>query len=115
MIKRAEQMEVEIKHQMRGGKGEVELLHIMQQADLGGKCRLMARVTMAPGCSIGEHVHQNEEEIFYIISGKALINDNGTPVEVGPGDAVLTGGGSKHAVENIGDIPLTMMAVILLY
>jgi len=44
-----------------------------------------------------------------------LVNDNGTITEVGPGDAVLTGNGASHSVEAVGDEPLVMMAVILLY
>jgi len=115
MIKRAEQMIKEIKEQMRGGKGSVEITHIFKQDELKGKARLCAKITINPGCSIGLHEHVNEEEIFYIIKGKALIDDNGTKQEAGPGDAILTGGGATHAVENTGNEPLEMMAVILLY
>jgi mannose-6-phosphate isomerase-like protein (cupin superfamily) len=32
---------------------------------------------------------------------------------VGPGDAVLTGGGTGHAIECTGGDPLELMAVIL--
>jgi mannose-6-phosphate isomerase-like protein (cupin superfamily) len=115
MIKRAAEMEKEIKVQMRGGKGSVEILHVMKPAELGGKCRLFARITLNEGCSIGEHVHENEEEIFYILSGNGHVNDNGEETEVHPGDAILTGGGKKHAIRNIGSEPLVMTAVILLY
>jgi len=100
MVKREKDMIKEIKEQMRGGKG---------------KARLCAKITINPGSSIGVHEHVGEEEIFYIISGKGLVNDNGTITEVGPGDAVLTGNGASHSVEAVGDEPLVMMAVILLY
>jgi len=65
-----------------------------------------AKITINPGSSIGVHEHVGEEEIFYIISGKGLVNDNGTITEVGPGDAVLTGNGASHSVEAVGDEPL---------
>jgi mannose-6-phosphate isomerase-like protein (cupin superfamily) len=108
-------MEQELKEQMRSGKGTVTITHILKQNELGGKCRLLAKISIEPGCSIGSHTHENEEEIFYILKGQAVIDDNGTSVVVRPGDAVLTGGGASHAVENIGDETLEMAAVILLY
>lgn len=115
MIRRAAEMEKEIKEQMRGGKGSVEITHIFKKDELKGKARLCAKLTLNPGCSIGLHEHSGEEEIFYIIRGNGLIDDNGQKTEVGPGDAILTGGGASHSVENIGTEPLEIAAVILLY
>ncbi len=115
MFRRAEEMIKEIKEQMRGGKGSVEVTHIFRQNELRGKARLVARLIINPGCSIGLHEHVNEEEIFYVIKGKGLIEDNGEKREVNLGDAVLTGGGAVHAVENTGGEPLELLAVILIY
>ncbi len=115
MVKRAEEMVREIKEQMRGGKGSVEITHIFQKDELRGKARLCARLTINPGCSIGLHPHMDEEEIFYVISGRGLVNDNGAEKEVKAGDGILTGGGASHAIENIGNEPLVLFAVILLY
>jgi len=115
MLKKAQDMLVEIKEQMRGGKGTVELKHIFNKDEIKGKARLIAKITINPGCSIGLHEHVNEEEIFYIIKGKALFNDNGVMKEAEEGDSLLTGGGAVHSVENTGDVPLEMLAVILVY
>lgn len=115
MIKNQGGMTSEIKHEMRSGKGSVQMTHIFKQDELTGKCRLFAKVTINPGCSIGLHEHDKEEEIYYIISGKGLVNDNGTIREVSAGDAVLTGNGASHSIENCEDVPLVMIAVILLF
>lgn len=115
MIKRADEMEIELKNQMRGGDGTVKITHIMKQTELSGRCRLLAKLTLEPGASIGSHTHDQEEEIFYILSGKGLVDDNGSTSEVKPGDAVLTGGGRYHSIRSTGDVPLEMTAVILLY
>lgn len=115
MIRKAEEMVREIKEQMRGGKGSVEITHIFKQDELTGKARLTARITINPGCSIGMHEHINEEEIFYIIKGKALVEDNGVKHQINAGDATLTVGGEAHSIENIGNEPLELLAVILLY
>jgi mannose-6-phosphate isomerase-like protein (cupin superfamily) len=54
-------------------------------------------------------------EIFFVVHGKGTVNDNGTLSEVKAGDAILTGNGASHSVENTGESPLEMIAVILLY
>ena len=115
MVKKAVEMIREIKEQMRGGNGVVEMLHIFQDEELQGKARLCAKLTLKPGASIGIHEHKGEEEIFYIIKGVARVNDNGVFREVFAGDAILTGNGASHGVENIGDESLEIIAVILVY
>jgi mannose-6-phosphate isomerase-like protein (cupin superfamily) len=115
MVKKIEQMKTEIRENMRGGKGSVEMLHILDKDEIKGKVRLFAKVTLNPGSSIGEHDHVGEEEVYYILKGTAQVNDNGTLKTVHAGDAILTGDGAFHALENIGDEPLEFMAVIMLY
>ncbi len=115
MIKKADEMVTELKNQMRGGNGTVEINHIFKQDELNGKARLFARISLNPGCSIGLHEHNAEEEIYYIIKGKAVVNDNGNTKEVIAGDAVLTGNGASHSIENRCEEPVDMIAVILLY
>lgn len=115
MIQKSNQMEKEVKEQMRGGKGSVGITHILKQDQLTGKCRLVGKLSIQPGCSIGLHPHDNEEEIFYIMKGKALVEDGGVKQEVGEGDAILTGGGSSHSIENISSEPLEVFAFILLF
>ena len=115
MLKKMEDMKKEIRERMRDGKGSVEIRHIFTQDELTGKCRLFARVTLGPGCSIGTHTHDREEEIYYILSGAATVDDNGNVRTLRPGDAVLTGNGAYHSIENTGTEDLVLMAVILLY
>jgi mannose-6-phosphate isomerase-like protein (cupin superfamily) len=115
MFKRMEDMTKEIRERMRGGKGTIQLQHIFTQDELTGKCRLFARVTLEPGSSIGAHSHDREEEIYYIISGSGTVDDNGNIQTLRPGDAVITGNGAYHSIENTGTEDLVLMAVILLY
>ena len=115
MLKKSENMIKEIIEQMRGGKGKAEITHIFKKEELKGKARLCAKITLNPGCSIGLHAHDNEEEIFYVLKGKGLVNDDGDIKEFSAGDAILTGNGSRHSIENNSDDVVEMMAVILLY
>lgn len=115
MVRKAKEMEQEIRERMRGGKGEVRITHIFKQDELKGKARLVAEITLESGCSIGKHEHAGEEEIFYIIEGEGIVDDNGDMRQVTAGDAILTGGGGYHAIENTGTGLLKMMAIILVY
>jgi len=115
MIKTQNEMEREVRQPMHDGTGSVEILHVLKMEELHGHTRLFARLTLPPGSSIGYHVHKSEEEIFYILSGAALVNDNGKTRTVGAGDAILTGDGAGHSIENKGREPVELMAVILTY
>lgn len=115
MIKKANDMVKELREHMRDGKGTVEINHIYKQNELATKCRLCAKIVLNPNCSIGTHAHVDEEEIYYILKGKGVVIDDGIPQEVTVGDAILTGNGAEHSIENIGDEPLEMMAIVMLY
>lgn len=115
MIRKAEQMEHEIKESLRGGKGSVVLTTLLSPGEYLGKARMVARITLEPGSSIGPHVHDGEEEIFYILGGEADFNDNGTVCRLAAGDVCLTVGGERHSIANAGAATLELLAVILLY
>ena len=115
MIRRKGDMEKEVRERMRDGTGTVEILHVFRQEELHGKVRLFARLRLVKGSSIGYHLHDGEEEIFYILSGSGRVTEGDTVTTVGPGDAVLTGGGGGHSIENLGQEPLELLAAILLY
>ena len=115
MVKNAQQMEREIRERMRGGDGEVEILHLLNQGEYRGKARMLAKITLKPGCSIGYHMHENEEEIFYVLSGTVLYDDNGKQRELKAGDASIALGGTGHAIKNEGNASVELMAVILTY
>lgn len=99
---------------IRDGRGEVEMRLICEGADeLCGKGRLFNRMIIAPGNSIGEHQHEGDNEIFYILSGTGTYNDNGSLVQIGPGDTTICSDGETHGLVNTGDVPLELIALIL--
>jgi mannose-6-phosphate isomerase-like protein (cupin superfamily) len=66
---------------------------------------------MPPGSRAGAHVHSRTEELFFVLSGRALIGLGDDLVEVSAGDAVLTGWQGLQSVEAIGDEPYRMLVV----
>ena len=106
----------EVRTAMRGGDGMVTLEHIWKQGtEMGSPTRMYSRLLLQPGCSIGWHVHENEEEIFYIVAGQARIDDNGTEIVASVGDSVITRSGEGHSVACEGTEPLEILAIIVMY
>jgi mannose-6-phosphate isomerase-like protein (cupin superfamily) len=115
MLRRPDEMEIDSAEKLRGGEGIVSNRHLFKKEELLAKTRLVAVTTLPVGASIGFHRHVNEEEIYYIISGKGQVIDEDQTKEVSPGYAMLTGNGKGHSIINTGDQPLVFLAVILLY
>jgi mannose-6-phosphate isomerase-like protein (cupin superfamily) len=115
MIRKSEQMEHDIKASLRGGVGHVVLTTLLTPGEYKGKSRMVAHIAIEPGNSIGDHVHEGEEEIYYILRGTADFDDNGKVSRVAAGDVCLTIGGEHHSIANAGTDTLELMAVVLLY
>ena len=114
MIHKASECRSEIREAMRGGDKSVKITHFFDEdKELMSPTRLCARLELEPGASIGFHTHENEEEMFVVLAGKALIDDNGREVEVSAGDTILTGNGAGHAVKSLGPEKLELLAVIV--
>ena len=96
-----------------GGDGEVIISHILEEKELNGKCGLYAQVTINPGSSLGYHEHHGESETYFILSGEAEYNDNGTLRPVKPGDTTYTPSGCGHGIKPTGSEPLVFMALII--
>ena len=113
VIRRKDEVPVEMK-KMFGGAGEVEHHRLLLGAEeMYGKGRLFNHVVIRPGCELGWHVHHGDGETYYILKGRGGYSDNGTLIEVGPGDVMYVGDGEGHSMKAVGDEPLEMIALIL--
>ena len=115
MIKRKAEMKLVENFHMKGGDGTVKILHFMDKEDINGNCRLMAKIILEPGCSIGRHQHDGEEEIFYIIKGTAEYDDDGKIETLNEGDSCVCLGGQSHCIANRTDEITELIAFIPLY
>ena len=113
LIKRNE-MKTEVKEKMRGGEGKAQLVYLVD-CENEKNIRLLAEITLMPGCSIGSHSHEAETEYFVILSGEGMVNDNGTEKPVKAGDTMITGNGAAHSIRNNGSVPLVFHAIIVTY
>ena len=64
------------------------------------------------GSMIPDHVHEDSEEVMFIISGRAkLVIEGVGEWEIGPETAIYSPLGKKHRLENIGNEPLKLVWV----
>ncbi len=113
MIRRKEMITFEKKPAPFGGTGEIKVRNLLKgEEEMYCAGRVFAHTTVYPGSAIGYHVHQNESETYYIMSGEGKYNDNGTVTEVHPGDVFFCGAGEGHSIEAVGG-PIEMIALIL--
>ena len=113
MVRRADECKVGLREKMRGGDGMVKITDIVSAEELYNKGRLFANITLNPGCGIGYHVHEKESEIFYVMKGSAVYDDNGKETVIEPGDVTITPDGCGHAVTNKSDTVVELIALII--
>ena len=97
----------------RDGVGTTVFDHILEVTEMETNCRVLAKITLEPGASIGYHQHVDEEDIYYILRGIATVNDNGQIITVYPGECVYLRAGDSHGIANDGQEPLEFISIIL--
>ncbi len=115
MIRKSIDMRSEIRENMRGGPGAVEITHLLDKEDFTARLRLCGKLTLKPGAGIGRHKHEDEDEIYILTKGCGVVDEGDGEKPVQAGDAVLTGNGSGHSVRNTGTEDMEIIAVIILY
>ena len=116
MIKRKNEFRKEERTEMRGGTGTVRFERVWDcGTELNSNTRLFSRLILEPGVSIGTHVHENEEEVFLVLEGRAEVTDNGEKAILETGDSIVTRHGESHSVACYRETPLVLLAVILPY
>ena len=113
MIKRRADMTTRVVENVRGGNGHVTFLDLLKPDETLGKMRVCSLSTLEKGCSIGRHPHETDAEIYIILSGHAIVDDDGTITTVSAGDVVYTGGGAFHSLANEEDEPVTFYAMVI--
>lgn len=96
---------------MKGGPGVARFSH--WPGELPEHVRVFSLVTLMDGDGIGYHVHDKETEIYYMIEGELIFNDNGNTVIAKTGDAMFTGSGEGHMVLNKSGKKAVFLAVIV--
>ena len=76
----------------------VELKHIITAKDTDGKISYHL-VRIAPGCSIGNHIHETQLETHEVIKGSGKCVNGGSAIPYEPGIISIMQAGVPHEVD----------------
>ncbi len=99
-------METKILPNFKGGEGEFAVKMFTDEA-----VKIM-RGTLAPGSSIGLHMHMGDAEIIYILSGSGKCLFEGGEETLAEGDCHYCSEGREHSLINNGVEKLEFFAVV---
>lgn len=91
---------------MRNGEGSVQLIKFSDDVNS------IVRITIKKGSSIGWHIHEADQEIIYVISGKGVCIEDDKEYELLQGQANYCAKGKNHSIKNVNDEDLELFAVI---
>jgi mannose-6-phosphate isomerase-like protein (cupin superfamily) len=98
---------------LRDGKGVTQFGIICAESACPPNSRLIAEITLKPGCSIGKHYHHGEAEFYCVLSGDGLLSDNGDICRFSEGDSHFCPSGCFHELENDGTQDLRVLAIVI--
>lgn len=114
MVRKSDEKQVDRFEHKFGADGYITVRSLINNdKELNDKGRVFAHTTVAPHSGIGYHVHNGDTEIYYVLSGKAEYNDNGTLTTIEAGDVTFTPSGTGHGINNDSDEPLDIIALII--
>jgi mannose-6-phosphate isomerase-like protein (cupin superfamily) len=90
------------------GKGQGRNALVFDATDFDTPLKFIRYVEMAPGSSIGNHRHGENEEVYVVLSGSGVMVVNDERRAVKPGDVILNKPGWQHGLENTSQEPLQL-------
>ena len=74
----------------------------------GGHTQVVV-MSIPPGDDIGEEVHEDTDQILYLVQGAGRVILDGEAAEFNVGDLVLVAAGTRHNFETVGDEPMKIL------
>jgi quercetin dioxygenase-like cupin family protein len=69
-----------------------------------GAKRIKVKITeWPPGHVHQKHVHPDQEEVIFVLSGRGMAETEAEKREIGPGSVMFIGAGEPHTTWNLGD------------
>ena len=82
-----------------------------RKAVLTGKYSQLVLMSLHPGEDIGEEIHPDIDQLFFMVDGKAHLVMDGKPYLLDEHDVVLVPAGVKHNLTNTSRKPIKLYTV----
>lgn len=94
-----------------GSRGGYEVGWIFESGDFTTALDHLVILEIEPGGEVGEHLHEEDDEIYLVLAGRGILHLDGEPYQMAEGDAMLTTPGHRHRLENDGTESLRVLVV----
>ena len=92
--------------------GEITIRFLVQGEQSGGSVAVFEAHVPAGARVPVAHSHDGYEETIYGLDGVLAWTVDGTPTDVGPGDALLIPRGAVHHFDNTGEVDASALAIV---
>jgi mannose-6-phosphate isomerase-like protein (cupin superfamily) len=73
----------------------------------------ITHVSVHPGETVPAHTHADEDQVYWVQSGRGFVELDGVRTEVAAGSAVLIPLGTEHLITNTGSDPLAYVFFVV--
>jgi quercetin dioxygenase-like cupin family protein len=92
--------------------GDLTIRYLVEGEQSGGSVAVFAFDVPAGANVAAAHSHDGYEETIYGLEGVLIWTIEGTPTDVGPGEALCIPRGAVHRFDNTGDVDATALAIV---
>jgi quercetin dioxygenase-like cupin family protein len=88
---------------LKAGDGEEVLKGVVVKASprTGTEGSILVEQTFEKGRSTGLHLHEQGDELFYVVSGKGVATIGDVEQPIGPGDVIFVPASGIHRIRNL--------------
>lgn len=90
--------------------GDTQFLKVTAAESRGG-CTVIEQISR-PGSGVPLHVHEREDEVFYVVSGRLRVETEGRVFNVPAGATIFLPRGVPHAFAVEGDEPARLLVIV---
>ncbi len=94
-----------------GGAGSVYYMELLGSDSFETNVLFIHRGIIPPKCGIGEHIHRNMEEMYFVFNAPAEFTVNGHTALLPASSCVLCPMGSSHGIYNNSDETLEWLNI----
>jgi quercetin dioxygenase-like cupin family protein len=95
----------------RSYKSPIDEITVLLTGEQTGGAFFMAEATVPPGCGNPPHIHDREDETFYLQQGTLTIQVGDKTLIASPGDLVQLPRGVMHCFQNTGNVSAKVLVV----